>query len=169
MIVKMVQEAFAGIGQVVFGEGDMQLTAVGLGSCIGVLIYDLQKPIAGLAHVMLPELDTDSRFAEQPLEAKLKFATVAIPHVIQTLLEKYHLQKHNLKAKIVGGAQMFPGLANSSANVGLRNQELVHEILHQEGIAIEAEEIGGTNGRSIRYDVLSKKLIIRSMKGEHEL
>ena len=51
----------------------------GLGSCVGAVIYDLQKKIAGLAHVMLP----DSNLTQQKNFNKYKYADTAIPYLLQ--------------------------------------------------------------------------------------
>ena len=31
------------------------LTTLGLGSCVGVVLYDIKKKISGMIHVMLPD------------------------------------------------------------------------------------------------------------------
>jgi hypothetical protein len=50
-----MNELTAGMGEIVFGgEGDV-LVAQGLGSCVGLLLFDREAKIAGLAHIMLSD------------------------------------------------------------------------------------------------------------------
>ena len=46
------------------------LTALGLGSCVGCIIYDTEKKIASLAHIMLPD---SSENRKQPPEKTLQW------------------------------------------------------------------------------------------------
>jgi len=49
------------------------LTTLGLGSCVGIALYDKQNKIAGLAHIMLP-----SSKEIKNNENKAKFADTGI-------------------------------------------------------------------------------------------
>src|SRR5699024_10308243 len=73
-----------------------------LGSCVGAVIYDRGKKVAGLAHVLLP----DSTVAKQPHLKPYKYADTAIPILIDKLVHA-GARKMALEAKIAGGAQMF--------------------------------------------------------------
>ena len=57
-------EKIIGIGkiEILFKEGS--LTSIGLGSCIGLVLYDDDRKIAGMAHIMLPN-SKESNF-DQP-------------------------------------------------------------------------------------------------------
>src|SRR5699024_5222930 len=74
----------------------------GLGSCVGIVIYDLQKKMAGMSHIMLP----DSAHTKQTEVNIYKYADTAILILINELMKKGATKKL-LKAKIAGGAQMF--------------------------------------------------------------
>src|SRR5690625_4749710 len=74
----------------------------GLGSCVGVVIYDTANKIAGLAHVMLP----DSALTKQAEFNEYKYADTAIDILVDQLV-RIGARKSHLKAKIAGGAQMF--------------------------------------------------------------
>src|SRR5690554_589021 len=78
------------------------IRTLGLGSCVGVVIYDLNNRIGGLSHIMLPNSD----LTRQPKINEYKYVDTALP----VLVEQLHIhgaRKYALKAKIAGGAQMF--------------------------------------------------------------
>lgn len=135
----------------------------GLGSCVGIVLYDLPKQVAGLAHIMLP----DSSLTKQKDYNQFKYADTAIDILINKLIE-HDARKFSIKAKIAGGAQMFQ--INSGTDVmriGPRNVEAVEERLKIHRIPIIASDVGGNSGRTIEFDPITGKLKIRTVnKGE---
>ena len=104
------------------------ITTLGLGSCVGVALYDKTTHIAGLVHVMLP----DSTKVRQN-QNKAKFADTGIDLLIE-MLEKEGARKQSLTAKIAGGAQMFAFSSNNDMlRVGERNVEAVKQKLRDLG------------------------------------
>ena len=92
------------------------ITTLGLGSCVGVVLYDKERKIAGMVHVMLP----DSTKVRQN-QNKAKFADTGIDLLIE-MLQKEGAMKSSLTAKIAGGAQMFAFTSNNDMlRVGERN------------------------------------------------
>lgn len=138
----------------------------GLGSCVGVVIYDQGKEIAGLAHVMLP----DSSLAKGGTINIAKYADTAVRELVNILL-KNGARSYSLKAKIAGGAQMFQyATANDMMRIGPRNVEAVKKELATLRIAIVAEDVGGNSGRTIEFDPKTCLLNIRTVnKGIIEL
>lgn len=131
----------------------------GLGSCVGVIIYDDRTGISGMAHVMLPS----SELSSQQVLNIAKYADTAIPDLLKRL-ENKGVQKYNLKAKIAGGAQMFSfSTGNDLMRIGPRNVEAVKSILNDLQIPILAEDVGGKSGRTIEFSTLSKMLHIRTV------
>ena len=105
------------------------ITTLGLGSCVGIALYDKTTQIAGLAHIMLP----DSTKVRQN-QNRAKFADTGIDMLIQ-LLVKEGARKQALTAKIAGGAQMFAFSSNNDMlRVGQRNVEAVKAKLGSLGI-----------------------------------
>lgn len=131
----------------------------GLGSCVGTVIYDLPKRIAGLAHIMLP----DSALARESNKNLYKYADTAMTCLIEDLL-KNGARKHALKAKLAGGAQMFRFAANSdSMRIGPRNIEAVEKALYDYDIPIIASDLGGNSGRTIEFNPVTGELYIRTI------
>jgi chemotaxis protein CheD len=129
----------------------------GLGSCVGVVIYDERAKIAGMSHVMLP----DSNLSRGKTVHLAKYADTAIKHLYQWLIDEGAC---HFKAKIAGGAQMFKFAHQSEAmRIGPRNVEAVKRELALLRIPIVAEDVGGSSGRTIEFDTKTNMLTIRTV------
>ena len=134
------------------------ITTLGLGSCVGVALYDKNTKTAGLVHVMLP----DSTKVRQN-QNRAKFADTGIDYLIE-LLEKEGAKKSSLTAKIAGGAQMFAfSSSNDMLRVGERNVEAVKDKLKKLGIRILAEDTGLNYGRTVEFYPETGDFIIKSV------
>lgn len=131
------------------------ITTIGLGSCVGIVLYERTKNIAGLVHIMLP----DSTKIRQN-QNKLKFADTGIQALVEEL-EKQGLSRKNMIAKIAGGAKMFQFSSDTAmGNIGEKNVEAVREVLKQYGIKIVSEDVGLNYGRTIVFDPVTKDLTV---------
>lgn len=134
------------------------ITTLGLGSCVGVVLYDKIKKIAGMVHVMLP----DSTKVRQN-QNKAKFADTGIDLLIE-MLKKEGANTSMLTAKIAGGAQMFAFSSNNDMlRVGERNVEAVKEKLKNIGIRIVAEDTGKNFGRTVEFFPETGDFVIKSV------
>lgn len=129
--------------QVASATADDVLVTIGLGSCIGLALLDVNRQIAGLAHVMLPEAP-----AGQRADQLGKFADTAVPMLVDGLVAK-GARRVRLEAVLVGGAQMF-SFGGGSLDVGARNAAAVRDALGTQRIPVRVAETGGTKGRTIR-------------------
>ncbi|BDG35165.1 chemotaxis protein CheD [Saccharococcus caldoxylosilyticus] len=136
------------------------IRTTGLGSCVGVVIFDLMKEVAGMAHVMLP----DSAMARSETVNAAKYADTAVAALIELVLEAGG-RKGMLKAKIAGGAQMFsfPSQSSDMMRIGARNVEAVKWQLKRFRIPIVAEDVGGSSGRTIEFNPQTGVLSIRTV------
>lgn len=159
MMLKTTKVIKVGIADMKTVEAPDSIRTSGLGSCVGVVIYDLSKSIAGLAHVMLPSSDLASKSCQN----KFKYADTAVACLIDDLLEQ-GARKHALKAKLAGGAQMFKFKSGSdSMRIGPRNTEAVKEILSHVNIPIVSSDLGGDSGRTIEFDPATGELNVRTI------
>jgi chemotaxis protein CheD len=134
------------------------LTTLGLGSCVGIALYDKSNRIAGLAHIMLP-----SSKEIKNNENKAKFADTGIELLIAKMI-KEGAAKERLIAKIVGGAQMFSFNNNSSIlKIGERNIQATKEKLEELNIRIISEDTGGNYGRTIELDAEDGSLLVKTI------
>jgi len=134
------------------------LTTLGLGSCVGITLFDKYIKVAGLAHIMLPssrEIKKNSN--------KAKFADTGI----ELLLEKMVVigaSKKNVVAKIAGGAQMFSFNSKSDIlKIGQRNTIATKEKLKELNIPIISEDVGGNYGRTIELDSKDGSLLVKTI------
>ena len=65
------------------GRAPDTLISYGLGSCIGISLYDPQTKIGGLLHIMLPD-SNQSRANEN----RAKFADTGIPDMLEELIRE---------------------------------------------------------------------------------
>lgn len=148
-----------GIAQMDVVKPPQTIRTSGLGSCVGVILYDESKKTAGLIHVMLP----DSSVGRATNVNIAKFADTGIQGLID-LLKAEGVQPFKLKAKIAGGAQMFQFSSDKdSMRIGPRNVEAVKEQLRKNNIPLVAEDTGGNSGRTIEFDPITSKLNIRTV------
>jgi len=134
------------------------LSTLGLGSCVGICLYDPLTKVAGMAHIMLP----DSK-AIRNNKNIAKFADTAIDKMIDDMV-RLGANKNRLVGKIAGGAQMFKfNSENDMMKIGQRNAIAVRGILKQIGIPVKADETGGNYGRTIEFYSDSGKLLIKTI------
>lgn len=122
------------------------LATYALGSCVGICLYDAEKKIAGLAHIMLP---LSREAAGNAVDNRRRYADTGITELIQTM-SLMGASPARLVAKIAGGAQMF-STTSSVFNIGERNVAAVKKILAAYKIKIIAEEIGENYGRTVFF------------------
>ncbi|MBN2898306.1 MAG: chemotaxis protein CheD [Clostridia bacterium] len=134
------------------------LSTLGLGSCIGICLYDPVTKVSGLAHIMLPSskaIKNNSNIA--------KFADTGIEDLLAKM-EDLGANRRRLIGKIAGGAQMFSfSSGNDTMRIGERNAEAVREILRTNRIPIQADETGGNYGRTIEFYAETGKLLIKTI------
>ncbi|MBR4341127.1 MAG: chemotaxis protein CheD [Lachnospiraceae bacterium] len=138
-----------------------RITTIGLGSCIGLVLFDIKSAACGMLHCMLP----DSSIMRQT-ENPAKFADTGVALLLERL-RGIGIPKSALCAKMAGGARMFT-VKNSVdiLNIGERNKEAVESILEELHIPILASDCGGTIGRTIEFDPVTYRLRIRSIRKE---
>lgn len=141
------------------------LTTLGLGSCIGICIYDPITKISGMAHIMLP-----SSKAIRNNSNTAKFADTAIIKLVDDMVA-IGARRNRLTAKIAGGSQMFSfSSKNDMMKIGERNAIAVKEVLSHLRIPLKAEDTGGNYGRSIEFDANNGALQIKTIgHGTHML
>ncbi len=121
-----------------------------LGSCMGVALYDSKRKVGGLAHIVLPE-------SRGKTDSPGKFVDTAIPTLIQKM-EQVGGNNLKLRAKIAGGASMFPKAV--TRNIGLQNLEATERLLCRLSIPVVARDCGGGQGRRMSLDTVTGIVVI---------
>jgi chemotaxis protein CheD len=153
-----IKEIRVGIADLNVANSPNRLITVGLGSCIGIALFDSKKKIGGLSHIMLPDSTQFNKITNEN-----KFADLAIPALIEKMIE-LGASKRNIKAKIAGGASMFNFSDKSMImDIGKRNGISVKKVLSELTINLVSEDIGGNKGRTMILDVANGNVSIRTV------
>jgi chemotaxis protein CheD len=133
-----------------------------LGSCAGVVLYDRQAKIGGVAHIVLP----DSRGAT---EHPGKYADTAIPALLLDMERAAGRKiRARITAKLFGGASMFQG--GPSIDIGRSNQVAVEQVLAGLGVAVVARDLGGEAGRRLTFSTATGIVAVKIPGGaDYEL
>lgn len=153
-----------GVAEMKVSDDSGTLASYGLGSCVGVAIYDPLRKVGGLAHVMLP----DSRGIDCE-ETPGKFADTAVSRLVDELVE-LGARRTGLRCKIAGGSQMFEIPSNNQrkaksphAHIGARNVEGIKRELERLRIPLVGEDTGGNHGRTIKFDTSTGDIEVKSI------
>ncbi|QZA33521.1 chemotaxis protein CheD [Hydrogenibacillus sp. N12] len=137
-----------------------RLRTAGLGSCVGIALYDRSTRVGGLAHIMLPD-SSHARGAVLPG----KFADTAVPELLRQM-EALGARRPFIVAKLAGGAHMFRQIQNEALLIGARNVEAARAALRAHGVPIVAEDTGGHVGRTIELELADGTLTVRTARQE---
>lgn len=142
-----------------------QLYSLGLGSCVGVAIYDPTAKIGGLIHVLLPSI----KEIEGAGHSRTKFADSGINELVDSLLRS-GASRVRLRAKMAGGAAMF-AIRNTAPGetIGKRNVQSCRDTLKSLGINLVAYDVGGNKGRTVYFDVETGSLTIKVIDREDKV
>lgn len=136
-----------------------QLYSLGLGSCVGVALYDPAVRIGGLIHILLPTIQG----FENGNHVRTKFADSGINDMLEALI-RAGASRVRLKAKMAGGAAMFITKNTLEGHeVGKRNIQSCKDTLKKLGIEIVAQDVGGNKGRTIIFDTETGQLTIKTV------
>ena len=147
-----------GMADLKTGKAPDILTTLGLGSCIGIALWDPTTKIGGLAHVMLPDstkIRNNSNIA--------KFADTGITELVRQM-EAMGVPRKRLVAKIAGGARMFEVSGSTSVgNIGEKNALASKQKLQELGIPILAEDTGLNYGRTVELNCENGDYVIKAV------
>ena len=134
------------------------LTTLGLGSCVGVALYDPVTKVSGLLHCMLPD---STQFKNNSNIAK--FADTGIDELIRQM-RLLGASENRIVAKIAGGAQMFANKTNNDTlRVGERNSDAVRNKLKNLNIRLISEDCGQNYGRTVEFYSETGDYIIKAV------
>ena len=158
MIATAASVIAVGLGDLVISTS-RDLVAYSLGSCIGICLWDPIVRVAAMAHVVLPTAPAGR------VRTPSKFGDTAVPAMLGAL-DRAGAQKLRLQCKIVGGAAVLAiGGGGSLPNIGQRNAEAVKAALARSNIRVQAEETGGNQGRTVRLDAATGRVLVRTVRG----
>ena len=156
---------------IVVGISDMRVSSnpndvfitYSLGSCIGLTAYDPVLRIGGMIHYMLPLSNIS------PEKATLRpamFADTGVPALLNELCSM-GAAKDQLAIKVVGGAQLMD--QHKLFNIGERNYLILRKIMWKNNILIRANDVGGGLSRTLRLELDTGRVCVKSSQGEKEI
>lgn len=155
-----MNNTIVGMADLAVAKSPTNLITIGLGSCVGIALYDSQVQVGGLVHVMLPSIEQ-----ARSKDNKAKFADTGIVYLLEEMI-KMGAVKTRIEAKIAGGASMFSFIGKSQLEIGKRNIETTKRVLIELAIPIVAEDTGQNYGRTIVLDTSTGQLSVKSaLKG----
>ena len=122
-----------------------------LGSCVSACLYDPVSRIVGMNHFLLSGRQNNPTDRAWQSEAG-RYGVHSMEIIINSML-KLGASKGNMRAKAFGGASVLPtaNRGNGFASVGEMNSRFVVEFLKDEGIRLVSADLGGAEGRAIRF------------------
>jgi chemotaxis protein CheD len=144
-----------GMGEIAVVNRPAIIQSLGIGSCIVIALYDREKKIGSLSHIVAVGTEQIN-----PGLNPLRFATKAIPKMLSGM--KHLGSSGKITAKIAGGASMFK---SESFKVGEKNIKGVQKILQELHIPILDGDVGGNMGRNVWFDTSDGSVVVGRTRG----
>ncbi len=138
-------------------KGEGILMTIGLGSCVGIALYDAKAKVAGLAHILLPD---SQQFVKR--DNLGKYADTAIPLLIQEM-KKLGADIRSIQSKIAGGSALFQSQNNHINGIGIRNVEAVKTALQELELPLVGSDTGGSAGRTMQLFSKDGKVLVKAV------
>lgn len=152
------------INQIVVDIADMKasrdpeasIVTYSLGSCLGVTIYDPEIRVGGMAHFMLPLSTTE-------LEKAKTRPFMYVDYGMVLFLQKIFgmgARKERCIVKVAGGSQVLD--TNDIFRIGQRNFTVLRKILWKNGMMLKSEDVGGALSRTLRLELDTGRVTVKS-------
>ena len=157
----LTQRVVVGVSDLAASDNQsVTLSTFGLGSCIGLAMYDSKAKAGALLHFMLP----DSRLMPQKAQEKpAMFADTGIELLLETI-KRFKVQKENLQAFFAGGATVIS--EKDIFKIGTQNTSQIKYLLEAHNIPVISEDTGGKNNRTLHFKLSTGELIVKSGQTE---
>lgn len=148
-----------GMADLKVGKAPDVIITVGLGSCIGLTLYDPVSKIGGMVHYMLPDSTAVANHSNIA-----KFGDTGIQELYNQMLGA-GASRRNMVAKIAGGAKMFAvNQMTAVGSVGQRNAIAARQMLMKLNIRLVAQDTGLNYGRTVELHCDTGDFYIKAVK-----
>jgi chemotaxis protein CheD len=141
------------------------LITYALGSCLGITVYDFRMKRGALLHCMLPESGIDrEKAAGNPC--------VYVDSGMKAMLDNFHRKgshKRDLIVRVAGGSSSKLNEEEDFFQIGRRNFVSLRKYLWDEGLMLQAYDVGGYGSRTVTLEIANGKMIIKSQGSLKEL
>ena len=149
-----------------YSTKENEMISTVLGSCVSIVLYDVQNHVGGINHFMLAKDSSLKSDASCDAVKKLgKFGEYAIDLLIADLEKKGGVLS-NFEAKVFGGGNIF-NLPDIDAQVGNVNSKFAFEYLEKLNIPIVKSNTGGSLPRKIFFDPKTQKVFMKLIDNHH--
>lgn len=131
-----------------------------LGSCVSACLFDPEKKIGGMNHILVPGKANFRNF-----NAEARYGINAMELLINALMS-LGASRFNIKAKIFGGSKVLFA-SSDRESMGSKNVEFILEFLKRENIKIVSSDLGGLKYRRIFFHTDTTQVFLR--KGQTAL
>ena len=134
-----------------------------LGSCVAVTMRHKERGLSAVCHAMLPWYRPGA--GGQAENDKLKFVDTSVEHMVAFFQHK-GIFCSELEAKMFGGACTFSSSqgVTESVLVGKSNVAAAIATLERFGIALVAQDTGGTEGRRIYFNTGTGEVLLKRIR-----
>ena len=149
--------------RVVIGVGDMAvsnnesvtLSTYALGSCVGVVAYDLEAHAGGILHLMLP----NSKISPQKaITQPAMFADTGLPMLFRALAG-VRAESKRLRLFLAGGASVLNG--TDPFKIGERNSRAVDAFIKANSYNVVGQDLGGSINRTIHLEIATGLITLK--------
>lgn len=142
-------------------HGDVVVTH-GLGSCLGITLYDPVAGVGGLLHVMMPN---SSANPDKARTNPFMFVDTGLPAFMNSL-QSAGAVKGRCRLIVAGGAAVN---GNDHFEIGKRNYITLKKILWKCGVLIDAEDVGGALARTLYLQIGTGRVWLHKAGEEYDL
>ena len=152
-------------GQWYFGGGRTRVRTL-LGSCVAIAVWHPQLRVGGLCHYMLPTRNMHSRQGHAGHghgghggQLDGRYADEAM-YLLLRGMRAAGARPQEFDAKLFGGGRMY-GDATAGSDVPHRNVAAGRALVHQHGLRLRAEHLGGQGHRNLYFELWSGDVYLR--------
>jgi len=165
----IIRDVFLQPGEFVWTDQNNRIKTL-LGSCVAIVLYNAEKNIGGMCHIMLPEKKDFSA------ELNGKYATDVIKMFLKEI-EKSKTKPSDYTVKIFGGSNMFTAherhikdlsenvVRKSINEIGQKNVNKAKELLALHRFNISGESTLGSKHRKIYFNLWNGEVWMEMKKG----
>jgi len=136
------------------------LITYSLGSCIGLCLWDPVAHVGGMLHYMLPESQLSP---EKARSNPAMFCDTGVPQLFRAAYGLGAVRSRPA-SKVAGGHQLLDD--NGTFNIGKRNYLALRKIFWKNGVMINAENVGGSLSRTLKLNVGTGAVTLKSRNQE---
>jgi chemotaxis protein CheD len=149
-------EHIVGIGEFAIStKKEDVIKTFALSTCVGIVIYDVEKKILAMAHVLLPKAINGNE------EDKMaKYADTGIYNLFREMKIKHNCNERHFKITLFGG---IDSKAGDIFKVGEKNIAVIKNILDKKNIKYDSTNTGGRLSRTIVAYASSGEIDLKSI------